>query len=531
MTVALEKLLVSRDGAVDLGGVSERASMQTWIDLVLAAQQSGALLHTTMPSLSEETISGTLNGIVKNSGPIFALTLARMQVFSQIRFQWTRFRSGEPGDLFGSPELAVLERPWRGGTTADVLARMELDVTAAGSSYIRRVRSRERGEDRLVRLRPEWVTLILGSQEDAEYPAEAPDIELVGFAYTPSYDVSRMKIFEPDEVAQYAPYPDPDFAFVGMSWITPVLRDVLGDNLQTDHKRAFLRNAATPQMVVKFDASVQLEQARKFAEVFKEEHVGAENAWKTLFLMGGADATVIGKDFQQLEFAVTQGKAESRLAAASGVPASWVGFSEGLQGSALNAGNFTSARRRFSDGTMQHLWANAASSLESILVPPSDASLWFVTRGIPFLAMDATDQASVQGREAETIVALVRDGFTPESAVDAVMNRDWSKLVHSGTVSVQQQLLDPNAAPAAGGPAGVNGDAGGAGASGRSTPREIADIVQKLYLGTPDKVIVSQREARELLNRAGADLDVDTEPDSPPEPESEPVVSSNGDGS
>ncbi|HLU99145.1 MAG TPA: phage portal protein [Thermobifida alba] len=404
-----------------------RGTTQDWVDAVLAAQEAG-FLRTTMGTLDEEQVGSTLSGLVKSNGPMWALTMARQQVFSQARFQWTRFERGEPGDLFGSQELGVLERPWPGGTTADLLARMDLDVTAAGNAYIRRLR---RGRtSRLVRLRPDWVTIILGSTEDAEHPAEAADVELLGYAYVPRGGRGdRMVILEPGEVAHFAPYPDPDQVFLGMSWATPVVKDVLGDQLQTDHKRAFLRNAATPNGVIKFDASVTLEQVKEFKELFEAEHQGAANAYKTLFLGGGADMTVIGKDFQQLDFAVTQGKAESRLAAAAGVPPSWVGFSEGLQGSALNAGNFTSARRRFGDGTLQHLWANAAASLEVILTPPDErASLWFATRGMPFLAMDAQDQAAVQSQEASTIVALVKDGFTHASAVDAVINRDWTRL-------------------------------------------------------------------------------------------------------
>ena len=405
-----------------------RGTTQDWVDAVLAAQEAG-LLRTTMGTLDEEQIGATLSGLVKSNGPTFALTLARQQVFSQVRFQWTRFSRGEPGDLFGSPELEVLERPWPGGTTADLLARMELDVTAAGNAYIRRLR---RGRaSRLVRLRPDWMAIILGSQEGAEHPAEAADVELLGYAYMPQGGRGdRMVILDPSEVAHFAPYPDPDGVYVGMSWLTPVIRDVLGDNLQTDHKRAFLRNAATPNGVIKFDASVTMEQVKEFKELFEAEHQGAARAYKTLFLGGGADYEAIGRDFAQLDFAVTQGKAESRLAAAAGVPPSWVGFSEGLQGSALNAGNFTSARRRFGDGTLQHLWANAAASLETVLIPPDErASLWFATRGMPFLAMDAQDQAAVQSQEAATIVSLVKDGFTHESAIDAVVNHDWTRLV------------------------------------------------------------------------------------------------------
>lgn len=428
----------------------ERSSFQDYVDLVLAAQQHG-LVQTTMPTLEEESVTGSHSGIIKGNSPVFALTLARMQVFSQARFQWARLDRGEVVELFGTQELRILEQPWPGGTTGDLLARMEMDVTAAGNCYLRRVRRARFNEDRLVRLRPDWVTIVLGSREDVDHPAEAADVELVGYAYSPNFDDNRMQVFTPDEIAHYAPIPDPDGVHIGMSWITPAIRDVLGDNLQTDHKRAFLRNAATPNLVIKFDPTVTLDKVRRFKELFEEEHKGAQNAYKTLFLGGGADPVAVGKDFKELDFAVTQGKAESRLASAAGVPPSWVGFSEGLQGSALNAGNFTAARRRFGDGTMQHLWANASASLETILTPPPGARLWFSTRGIPFLSMDATEEADIQARQAQTIVSLVRDGFTPESVVEAVRNNDWSRLQHSGVLSVQLQPPLDDSGPIDGG--------------------------------------------------------------------------------
>src|SRR5215469_12540103 len=65
------------------------------------------------------------------------LVLARMQAFSQIHFMWTRFRGSQATDLWYTPDLAILEHPW-GPTscTADLLARMEVDVSLAGNAYI-----------------------------------------------------------------------------------------------------------------------------------------------------------------------------------------------------------------------------------------------------------------------------------------------------------------------------------------------------------------------------------------------------------
>jgi hypothetical protein len=170
----------------------------------------------------------------------------------------------------------------------------------------------------------------------------------------------------------------------------------------------------------------------------EDEHRGAMNAWKTLYLGGGADPVTVGMSFRDMEYSAIQGKAESRLAAAAGVPPSWVGFSEGLQGSSLNAGNFNSARRRFSDGTVWHLWRAAASALESVVDMPAGANLWPDTR-VPFMRQDEGDIATIQVQEAATIGGLIKDGFTPESAVKAVQNNDWGLLKHSGLTSVQLQ--------------------------------------------------------------------------------------------
>ncbi|MFJ9114474.1 phage portal protein [Streptomyces sp. NPDC102394] len=395
------------------------------------------MVQTSMSSIDEEQIAFTTSAAYKTNGPVFALVLARLQVFSQARFQWTRFIGGQPSDLFGSPELRVLERPWPQGTTGDLLARMEVDCSLAGNSYIRRTKA-----DRLNRLRPDWVIVVLGSTEMADHPSQAADVEVVGHVYDPPS--GPMQFFPIDgshgRIAHYAPIPDPDFNFLGQSWITPVIREMQADTLSTEHKARFLTNAATPNMAIKFDPSVTLKQVKEFKELMEAEHQGAWNAYKTLYLGGGADAHVIGKDFRELDFAATQGKGESRLAAAAGVPPSWVGFSEGLQGSSLNAGNFTAARRRFADGTMQHLWTNAASSLEALLSPPdAGATLWFDTRSVAFMREDAGDLSRIQQEQAQTIAALVRDGFTAKSAVDALINNDWTRLVHTGLTSVQLQ--------------------------------------------------------------------------------------------
>jgi phage portal protein BeeE len=437
----LAKTTQSRDGSLSL---DDYASFFAYGGITYP------LLQTTMGSVDEERIMGSAVGAMKGSGPIFALIQARVQAFSQIRFQWTRFKGSQPGDLFGTDDLRVLEHPWPNGRTENLLARMEVDNCLAGNGYVCRPR-----KDRLARLRPDFTTIVLGSQLDHDYPADAPDVEIAGFMYWPRSGQARL--FFPNEVAHYAPMPDPDFQFLGMSWLTPIIREIQADTLTTEHKYRFFENAATPNLAIKFDPSVTIELVKQFKDLLENEHQGAFNAYKTLYLGGGADPVAIGKDFQQLEFAVTQGHGESRLAAAAGVPASWVGFSEGMQGSALNASTFNQTRRRFSDGTMYHLWATAAAALEAVVPPSQGQTLWFDNR-IPFMREDAADQASIQSLEATIIATLVREGFTAESIVRAVANNDWSALVHTGMLSVQ--LQPPGSAPLPPPPATVSGSNG-----------------------------------------------------------------------
>lgn len=412
-----------------------------------------------MPSswgrMKDEEIVHKVSDAYRRSGPVFALSFARMQVFSQARFQWTRAVDGTPNDLFGSRDLAVLETPWPGARTSALLSRMEVDDTQAGNAFIRRVR--RPGEfDRLVRLRPEWMTVILGSMEDAENPWEAPDVEVLGYAYRPNGDGGRMKVFGRDEIAHYMPVPDPVANFRGQSWVTSSLTTMKADEASEVHKFKFFENAATPNLAIKFDPTVTVDQVRKFKELLEEEHKGRFNAYKTLYLGGGADPEVIGKDFKQLSFDVVQAKGETRLASAAGVPVSWVGFSEGLKGSALNDGNYNASRRRFGDGTIQFLWEGAATAFEAILERPAarqgdaPAHLTVDPRSVPFLREDVNDQADARQKDALTIESLVRGGFTPESAVAAVQTGDWSRLKHSGLVSVQLQKPGQTDAPTTG---------------------------------------------------------------------------------
>jgi hypothetical protein len=266
------------------------------------------------------------------SGPVSAVEMVRLMVFSEARFQWQRITNGRPGDLFGTQELGILETPWAGGTTGDLLARMILDADFAGSSYNTRI------GDEVVRLRPDWVDIVLAPRDTAFGQV---GFKCVGYAFYNDGDRKKTPvIFLPEEVAHFAPYPDPLANYRGMSWLTPVIREIQSDRAATQHKLKFFENAATPNLAVSLAKEITAEQFGEYVEQMDRSHSGTENAYKTLYTAGGADVTVIGADFKQLDFKATQGAGETRIAAAAGVGAILANLSEGMQGSSLNAGNY-----------------------------------------------------------------------------------------------------------------------------------------------------------------------------------------------
>jgi len=387
----------------------------------------------------ENSFEAYANQIYKTHGPIFALMAVRMSAFSTVRFQWQIISGGRPSKLFGNESLSVLETPWVGGTTQDLLVRMITDADFAGNFYGVRV------EDEIVRLRPDWVGIILAPRLiNPNRPKEILGFKKVGYIYKEGgFNASYADpvFLLPNEVIHFAPVPDPLATYRGMSWLTPALRDIQNDKLMQTHQRKFFENAATPNMVVSLDSAVDFDEFMRFKAQFNLDHKGLKNAYKTLFMGGGADATVVGANFEQMAFTGVQGRGETRLAAMAGVPVTIVGFSEGLQGSSLNAGNFAQARRRLADLTMHPLWANAAGSLQTVIPRPGSSGirLWYDSRDVPFLREDAKDQAEIMQIRANVLNALKNSGWTPESALQAVLSDDFSGLQDTGLVSVQLQ--------------------------------------------------------------------------------------------
>jgi hypothetical protein len=391
------------------------------------------------------------------NGPVFACMLVRMLVFSTIRFQWQQMRNGHPSETFGTGDLAVLETPWTGGTTQDLLSRTISDADLAGNSYwyletsLARLGTNDPNKE-LVRMRPDWVDIvveprIIRGTLGVDVGAGQLGWRKLGYTYCENDDPANCVGLLADEVAHFSPIIDPTANFRGMSWLTPILREIQNDQSMSRHQRRFFDNAATPNMVITHAPGADKDKVKKWWDEFQEKYAGSDNAGKTLQLYPGADATVVGANMKDIEFKELRGGGETRIAAAAGVPPVIVGLSEGL--AAATYSNYGQARRRLADGTAHPLWQSMSGSMARIVKPPRpDVRLWYSTRDVPFLREDEKDAATIQTLRATTINTLVTAGYTPVSVIAAVEANDFGLLVHSGLFSVQLQQVGSQPPPA-----------------------------------------------------------------------------------
>jgi phage portal protein BeeE len=253
-------------------------------------------------------------------------------------------------------------------------------------------------------------------------------------------------MFTAEEVCHYAPKPDPDARFRGMSYLRPVLRQVRNQNAYAGFLSQYWDNAATPNLVMKFPPEVQRQTIEVFRDLFNERHEGSGRAFRTAFLGGGADPVVVGANLSDLASEQVSAYEFSQICGAAGVPPVVVTIVPGLE-SASTYANYQTAMRSFADLTVRPLWRRAAIKLRPLIGPvPSNAELWYDVSGVSALQSDAQDDANTLATNAQTIRALSDGGWEKTSVVDAVTTGDLTRLKDTGLISVQ--LLPPGQQPA-----------------------------------------------------------------------------------
>ena len=414
--------------------------MGFWSDLYArftgrGIEPSGASVLTTSYGLNgNETLVPTIVSTARESytgnAVAFGAILARLSLFSEARLV---FRSLTDKTTTGANEtdgrkntaLRKLERPWPNGTTGELLVRMLQDADIAGNAYI------WDAGDQLVRLRPDWVTIV--SELSSDFIGRQYR-KVVGYYYNPPAHLESQAgppaWFLEHEVAHWAPIPDPDADFRGMSWMTPVIREIMSDSAMTQYKIKYLDNAASPNLLIKYTQKIGQNVVNKIRDRIIDTHTGVDNAFRTLILDDGADAMVIGNTFEQMNFSTVQAAGENRIIIASGVPGIVIGSKEGLM--AATYSNYEQAMRRFADITMRPLWRSMCACLSKIVNVPAGFELWYDTADIAALRQGEKEQADTMFVLAQAAKELVDAGYEGKSVIDALETGDLTALKFVG---------------------------------------------------------------------------------------------------
>lgn len=386
---------------------------------------------------ASDSFEAYAGAIYKASAAVYACHNYRRALFSEARLCLQKMNSdGRPGDLTDGPDLKILREPWQGATTRDLLTKAIMYADFGGNAFM--IRDRIAGRDQIKFLRPDWTMILMSGD-----PRQLADVEKVALVYKPgnTQNPKKWKIYPFDGsngyVAHWAPVPDPQASFRGMSWLDPILHEAQTDKAMSGAKLRYFQNGARPGIIASFDPTVEPDVAAEFQELFNKTKVGQANMYKTLFLGGGCTVTPWKPEMEDFEKISAVG--ELRIAAVSQVPPTLVGLTESMKGSALNEGNFQAAKDAFADGTMRPLWGSFCDAVASLLTFPKKQRLWYDDRDIAFLREDQQEVAQRKATDATTAARLVQDGWEPDAAWKYIQSGDPRELLghHTGLYSVQ----------------------------------------------------------------------------------------------
>jgi hypothetical protein len=375
-----------------------------------------------------------------SASPVFSAILVRMMLLSEAQF---KLQAKDDKHLYGNQSLAVLEHPFGPETTSgELIARCEQDASVAGNSYT----WAPPDTDVLVRLRPDWTTIV---SERVAVPGGGWYRRKLGYWHEPPKGVldQGTGFFAPaDEVAHWAPVPDPQASFRGMSWMTPVMRDIQGDEGMARYKIRYLQANATPNLVIKYAQKLQPATIDSLRERMTARYGGPDNAGKTLILDQGADLVAVGNSLADMDFSNVSQDGIERILAASGVPPLLIGL-ESIKGAGKS---YQEVIRRFGDITLRPLWRSVCGTLGQ-LVPgvPAGSRLWFDTSDIAALQDGEQVRAQVTLIRAQALLALGQAGYDRMSAVKAIEAGDMGQLEEAavpppaGGAPVQHLLPQP----------------------------------------------------------------------------------------
>jgi HK97 family phage portal protein len=303
-------------------------------------------------------------------------------------------------------------------------------------------------------------------------PQPDPERFLKGYVYT-GPDGQQIPL-ELDEVIQLR-RPNPLDPYRGLSPVLSILPDLDTSRYAAEWSRAFFVNSAQPGGIIEVPSALSDSEFDELRDRWNEQHRGVGNAHRVAILEHGKwiDRTISQRDMQFVEL---RGATADRVREAYGISKSAIGDFEDI-----NRASALAAKAWFAEQQTIPRLERIKAALNFELLPMFGRA----AEGLEFdycdpVPPDPETEADTLTARANAAKALAETGlWAPDGILSAV------------------GLPEMEASPSVGG-------------DGTISARELGDMIQSIYLGVD--VCITWEEAREILNRAGAGLDLNTPP-------------------
>jgi HK97 family phage portal protein len=183
--------------------------------------------------------------------------------------------------------------------------------------------------------------------------------------YTQALDKSTVTVdLSPDQVIRWW-LPDPRASKAALSPISKVQDAVYQWNAMSEWATKFFKQGARPSFMVQFPDDSSIEDARRFAKYFHENHTGRSNAHIPLMLFNGAKAIEFSKGTVEFDFLKSMGEVRDQILSAYGIPLSMLGIQETAH---LGSGTGESADKAFKANVINPLLQTILEKLNWRLV-------------------------------------------------------------------------------------------------------------------------------------------------------------------
>jgi len=106
----------------------------------------------------------------------------------------------------------------------------------------------------------------------------------------------------------------------GMSPLAPIRRAIRSDDMAARYNEAFLGNDATPGGILSTDTDISVDQAKKQAELWRDQQGGPNKSGKTAVLGNGVKFQPIGTSHKDMEYLGQREWTRREISEATGVP-------------------------------------------------------------------------------------------------------------------------------------------------------------------------------------------------------------------